>query len=323
MNDTIDKKIEKIQRAAYDEIAKTYKELGGSVTTRSPNISWEDRIVACIRKNLPVGYNEKTASVLEFGSGTGEILSILDKHCKHVTAVELSPEMAKESKKKAPNANIIQENILNLDFKPGVFDLIVANATIHVMPFEEAQKVLTKFANWLDKDGYLLITTTKLTPQQGDSFSRAEPMQGGFPQPDSGKDRFRAFYTSSQLQEMLIKSGFDPYNRQKLCNFEYRADNRGRWEDGNSWWAEIHSTQNPIDGRGMATRAVKNEYYRFDWEHEKDIREKWLLDSIEKEINKAPYNDVTRQLNSAMLNRRLSRTREDTLPLTKTQGATP
>jgi ubiquinone/menaquinone biosynthesis C-methylase UbiE len=270
------KSLSEFNKDAYNQISECYKEMGGSIGTQK--FDWEKHIVRAINRYMPKN-SGKTASALEFGPGTGDVLSILDKHCKFTTAIELSPEMAKEAQTKAPTANIIIDNIHNVDFKKGAFDLIVANASIHTVPKEEAEKVIEKFLEWLDDEGILILTTT-IQAEQNLINSAWEHTGAVVEHPYSGIPRYREYYTTWSLWDLT--KGFMP------SFYDSIAPRRWREPNGHSWTMEVLNKLPGVSKPAYPSEVAHERVYNKDY------------------------------VDTAMVQRRLARTPEDILPTIKT-----
>ena len=80
-----------------------------------------------------------TESVLEIGTGTGELAIFLSNYCKHVDAIDVSDAMLSQAMNKAAtlSANNIQfhkSGFLTYAFKPDSYDAIVSQLVLHHLP---------------------------------------------------------------------------------------------------------------------------------------------------------------------------------------------
>ncbi len=103
---------------------------------------------------------EPTDKVLECACGTGAISYSLCKYSYALTATDFSVNMLKQAKRKCrkfSNVRFQQSNILNLKYKNGAFDKIVAGNVIHLL--DEPQKALTDLERVCRKGGKIIIPT--------------------------------------------------------------------------------------------------------------------------------------------------------------------
>jgi len=81
----------------------------------------------------------KSSSVLEIGSGTGELTLRLAKHCKKVTACDISDTMLSYTDKKIcqsglNNVNFVNAGFLYDKFQTDSFDAVISQLTLHHLP---------------------------------------------------------------------------------------------------------------------------------------------------------------------------------------------
>ncbi len=94
---------------------------------------------------------------LEVGCGTGEFSRLLAARARHVTALDLSPEMIKvtrEGSYEFSNIDFLVADVIEQDLPFEHFDCIASIATLHHMPFAP---VLSKMKRALRRGGVLLI----------------------------------------------------------------------------------------------------------------------------------------------------------------------
>ena len=80
--------------------------------------------------------------VLEIGCGTGEFTKKIAQTGADITAVDISPDLLKIAKETIPNVNVrfhIQ-NVENLDFKDGSFDVVIGSSILHHLNLNPALK---------------------------------------------------------------------------------------------------------------------------------------------------------------------------------------
>lgn len=94
--------------------------------------------------------------ILDVGAGTGRLIATLTKSGANVIALDISPEMLAQLKKKSPKVDIVVGDAESLPFSDNSFDYVLAAFLIvHLKDpkrfFDEAYRVL--------KDGGRLIVT--------------------------------------------------------------------------------------------------------------------------------------------------------------------
>jgi 2-polyprenyl-3-methyl-5-hydroxy-6-metoxy-1,4-benzoquinol methylase len=131
-------------------------------------------------------------SVLEIGSGTGYLLSVMKKHGAHVLGVEPGEHGLASGEK-------FQVEVIN-DFFPseqikGKFDLIILALVLE--HFENPQSILSLIHPFLKKDGKLVITV----PNEG-PFLKAGDISSLF-------HEHYSYFTKQSLSNTLNKGGFE------------------------------------------------------------------------------------------------------------------
>ena len=178
-----------------DDILSSKYKLG-KIDLNNPTNSHEFQI-------LFTGSNKK---VLEIGTATGYISKILkEKNCQ-VTGVEINPDWANEASKYVDR--MIVGNIENLDFKKEFpnekFDVILLGDTLEHL--QNPVKILTKFHNILNDDGYLVCSIPNIS-----YFPiRLNLLNGEFLYESSGildKTHYH-FYTLDNILLMFDESNF-------------------------------------------------------------------------------------------------------------------
>jgi cyclopropane fatty-acyl-phospholipid synthase-like methyltransferase len=75
-----------------------------------------------------------------------------------VTGVDISETQIKLSKKNVPEGNFIHGDVGSIDFPSGSFDAIVSFYTFEHIPRVEHKKILKQIHQWLNPNGYILIS---------------------------------------------------------------------------------------------------------------------------------------------------------------------
>jgi SAM-dependent methyltransferase len=96
--------------------------------------------------------------ILDIGCGAGvPIAQTLSRRFK-VTGVDISGEMLKRARVNVPEANLIEGDIMSIDFSPDIFNAAIAFYSIFHLPRSEHAELLRRIYQWLKPGGYLLAT---------------------------------------------------------------------------------------------------------------------------------------------------------------------
>lgn len=182
-------KIQTTNRVTYDNLADEYEQRTNSLK------SVTNHVVSLFTKHLSTG-----KEILETGCAVGLALKLMEKKGLSVTGIDISPKMVDFAKKRNPNSNIILGDFLTYEFNKN-FDGIFSFAFIHLFPKKIALKVLEKMYQLLNPKGVLYIGT-----------SRSVKSYEGWEQKEDYKSkeiRFRKHWTEKELENALIKTGFE------------------------------------------------------------------------------------------------------------------
>ncbi len=163
--------------------------------------------------------NLKPGRVLEVGSSTGLLLSILKEKGWKVTGVEISSEAARYAERRGVSTLQIPIEELNLPLKS--FDLIIANHTLEHL--QNPEEVLQKIHELLRDGGILLIDV---------------PNFGGFSARIFKKSWFALLpqehlwhFTFDSLSRILKLSGFEVINHTSPSGvFDYGDPTKELWQ---------------------------------------------------------------------------------------------
>lgn len=181
-----------VNRKAYDFLATQYDARTAENAHEIKDDYWYNMLEKII--------HNRNVAVLEIGPGSGRNLKMFETLDCNITAVELSGEMCKAAKKRVPNSNIINKNILECNFELKSFDIVFLMAVIHNFPLDDAHKLLEKIYNWLKDDGYLLIGTT-IHPNENCGFFMKEDYSGEV-------KRYRHQYTKESFEKLIFNNNF-------------------------------------------------------------------------------------------------------------------
>ena len=134
--------------AGYDELAGTYASL------ERPGLIWPR--LPLLRKLLD--RLRPGSKVLDLGCGNGvpALREIVRLH--EGVGVDISRTQIALARANVPDAELLQADVMELDFPSGSFDAVVAFYLLDHLPREEHSLLLAKLNDWLKPDGVLLFS---------------------------------------------------------------------------------------------------------------------------------------------------------------------
>jgi SAM-dependent methyltransferase len=135
----------KIVENGYDRIYKKYDSYYG--------ISMNRRELADFLKLIP-----KRSTVLDIGCGSGRVTKFLTDHDLNVVGIDISRNMLKLAKQKAPGAEFYRQDMRKLDFPKESFDGALALYSIIHVPRKYHSGIFKKIYRALKPKGIALIS---------------------------------------------------------------------------------------------------------------------------------------------------------------------
>jgi len=169
-------------RAGYDSCAEAYEQ--AREREACPEL---DLIMSCLKDG---------ARILDIGCGAGIPISRILARRFSVVGVDISGEMIKRARANVPRAELLQSDIMAMDFLPSCFDAIVCFYALFHLPREEHPELFRRIHTWLKPGGYLLATVAvhNEAPYTEDDFF--------------GVSMYWSNYGLEEYQEILRETGF-------------------------------------------------------------------------------------------------------------------
>jgi len=148
-------------------------------------------------------------TMLEIGAGTGRFTLMAAPRVKHVTAIDISPNMLQQMAHKQEKSNItnidrIQGCFMEMDFNQR-FDVIVSFSAIEYIKDKEA--LFKKMSGLLNPGGRLILTTAHNT------FFRFWGRLGNY----FRQKTFMQAYGKRQMRRLLSDNGLRVVEMEDLC----------------------------------------------------------------------------------------------------------
>jgi len=166
----------------------------------------------------------KNGKILDVGCAGGRDSKILISKGLRVVGIDLCDSFLKIAKKNVPQAIFLKKDLLNLNFKPGSFDGIWAQAVLLYVKKSEMPQVLKYFRSILKDRGLLFIGLKQGSGEKNitDKLS-------------TKNERYFVFYQKQEIEQLVKKAGFQIIF-SKIC-----SDNVGR---ENLKWIFILASKN-------------------------------------------------------------------------------
>ena len=173
-------------RKTYNKIADKYQE--------EAKEDWKDKKYV----DRFLGYLNSGASILDIGSGTGELLEYYNVNGFISAGIDVAEEMIRISKEKVPAANVKNLSLYNIDKLEEKYDAISATFVLVHVPKEKINEVVRNVHGCLNDDGvFFTLFTTSL--QEG---LQDEPL-------DSSCKYYAVNYSNEEVCDVLENNGFE------------------------------------------------------------------------------------------------------------------
>lgn len=135
--------------------------------------------------------------VLDLGCGTGVPFdTYLRKQGYDLTGVDIADKHIEKARENLPEAEFIQGDFFEQDFKQNSFDVVVSFYAIFHIPREEHERLFTRIRKWVDDNGLILVT---LGSSEMDNY---EDEIGG-------QKMVWSSYSADKNKEIVEKAGFN------------------------------------------------------------------------------------------------------------------
>ena len=198
-----------LENAGMDDKKKSksyFNSHSSTIINRNGYWSYDYRITSEILKR------RKVKNLIDIGCGNGAFLAMFHKTASDVkiSGLDLSREMVSQSKKRLPEAEIVEGDAENMPFAENTFDAVSCHMSIHHHPHPE--KNLSEMYRILEKHGTVLIND--LT---GPAWLRRF-INWWFTKWPTGD---HAVYSRTEMEDMMQRAGFKKIRSRLITPFTY------------------------------------------------------------------------------------------------------
>ena len=141
------------------------------------------------------------AKVLDAGCGSGRDTNLFRQSGFSAVGLDLSTELIKDARKRFPNEEFVEGNLLQLPFPDESFDGTWAHASLlHLDTEDDMRKALSEFHRVLKTNGVLHVLVKAQTGSEKTAVVEDTVV---------GHKRFFQYFTQDELQELLTEAGFN------------------------------------------------------------------------------------------------------------------
>lgn len=140
----------------------------------------------------------KGKNILDIGCGSGRDAEYFVSKEFNVIGIDLSDRFIEISTAKVPKAQFVKMDMRNINFPVNSFDGIWSMASLLHIPKIDSQSTIIQLREILKTNGIIYISV-KLG--EGEKFIKRDRYKG--------LEKFFAFYTESEISDLLKKCGFE------------------------------------------------------------------------------------------------------------------
>ena len=141
--------VKDIVREGFDKVSYAYRNDEGNAGYSLDYAAWLSELTPLLSPN---------SKVLELGCGCGVPVAQILSEDFAVTGVDISSVQIERARNLVPLADFICADMTKVDFPHGSFAAIVSLYAIIHIPLDEQLALFAKLFEWLQLEGYLLIT---------------------------------------------------------------------------------------------------------------------------------------------------------------------
>ena len=148
-----------------------------------------------------------TGTIIEFGTGTGNLTAKLLEAGHSVIGIEPNTKMLEVTAKRFPAITVIDGDLLEFDVQNENIDAIVSTYVFHHLTDEEKEIALKKYANLLSENGKVVFADTVFLTEETKQAQISKERNRGYLH--VVEDLEREYYTTIPvLKDLFSEAGF-------------------------------------------------------------------------------------------------------------------
>ncbi|MEI4770402.1 methyltransferase domain-containing protein [Psychrobacillus sp. FJAT-51614] len=166
--------------------------------------------------------NRVSGTVIEFGTGTGNLTAQLIKEGISVIGIEPNTKMRELTLKRFPSINVLDGDLLQFNIENENIDAIVSTYVFHHLTDEEKGEALKKYAQLLSKQGKIVFADTVFITEEAKQAQIEKERNRGFN--NVADDLEREYYTTIPILTNLFEEAGFQVSFQKMNDYVWLLD---------------------------------------------------------------------------------------------------
>ncbi|ALC84469.1 SAM-dependent methyltransferase [Bacillus sp. FJAT-22090] len=166
--------------------------------------------------------NRVSGTVIEFGTGTGNLTAKLIEEGISVIGIEPNTKMRELTAKRFPSIKVIDGDLLQFNSESERIDAIVSTYVFHHLTDEEKGVALKKYAELLSKEGKIVFADTVFITEEAKQDQIEKERNRGFN--NVADDLEREYYTTIPILTKLFEEAGFQVSFTKMNDYVWLMD---------------------------------------------------------------------------------------------------
>ena len=166
--------------------------------------------------------NRVSGTVIEFGTGTGNLTAKLIEEGISVIGIEPNTKMRELTAKRFPSIKVIDGDLLQFNSESERIDAIVSTYVFHHLTDEEKGEALKKYVELLSKEGKIVFADTVFITEEAKQDQIEKERNRGFN--NVADDLEREYYTTIPILTKLFEEAGFQVSFTKMNDYVWLMD---------------------------------------------------------------------------------------------------